>query len=117
MESVAACVDAMRVGASSDDVLRDMNEVYARYGQSSEGVVNYTAHGIGLDSLEPPWVPGKERVLEENMVINLHPQIRFDDADLAREVSGICISDNVLVTADGPVRMTDQTDEWILLDP
>ena len=24
---------------------------------------------------------------------------------------------SVLVTADGPVRMTDQTDEWILLDP
>ena len=117
VESVAACVDAMRVGASSDDVLAAMNRVYAEYGQSSEGIVNYTAHGIGLDSLEPPWVPGKERVLEENMAINLHPQIGFDDPDLAREVAGICVSDNVLVTADGPVRMTDQVDEWILLDP
>ena len=51
------------------------------------------------------------------MVINLHPGIRFDDPELAREVGGICVSDNVLVTADGPVRMTDQVDEWILLDP
>ena len=106
----------MRIAASSNDVLGAVNKVYAKYDQTAEGVVNYTAHGIGLDSLEPPWVPGKERTIEENMIINLHPGIRFDDPEEARAVGGISLSDNVLVTADGPVRMTDQTDEWIVLD-
>jgi len=116
VESFAAAVDAMRVGASSNDVLGAVNTVYAKYNQTAEGVVNYTAHGIGLDSLEPPWVPGKERTIEANMIINLHPGIRFDDPAEAKAVGGISLSDNVLVTADGPVRMTDQTDEWIVLD-
>ena len=117
VESIAACVDAMKPGESSDGVLDAMNTVYKKYGQSAEGIVNYTAHGIGLDSLEPPWVPGKERILQENMVINLHPAIRFEDPETARAVGSITISDNVHVTKDGGVRMTDQVDEWIVLDP
>ncbi len=116
VESFAACVDAMRVGSESTAVLDAMNEVYTRYGQTAEGVVNYTAHGIGLDSLEPPWVPGKDRILEENMVINLHCGIRLDPEEMLA-VGGVTVSDNVLVTADGPVRMTDQHDEWIVLEP
>ncbi|MDP6760231.1 MAG: M24 family metallopeptidase [Acidimicrobiales bacterium] len=115
VESFAACVDAMTVGAESMSILDAMNDVYARYDQTAEGVINYTAHGIGLDSLEPPWVPGKDRVLEENMVINLHCAIKLPPEE-ASAVGSVTVSDNVLVTADGPVRMTDQVDEWIVLD-
>ena len=116
VESFAACVDARVVGASSDDILTARDRVYAKYGQHAEGLLAYTAHGIGLDSLEPPWAPGKPRILEENMVINLHAGIVIDDPAEAAAVSGITVSDNVVVTADGPRRLTDQVDEWIILD-
>jgi len=117
VESFAACVQAMKAGNSSEGILAARDRVYATYGQDASGVVAYTAHGIGVDSLEPPWAPGKERVLRENMVINLHPGIRFaDPAEYAR-LGSIVIADNVLVTPGGGVRMTDQRDTWVELEP
>ena len=72
---------------------------------------------IGIDSLEPPWVPGKRRIMEENMMINLHPAIGgFSDPETGARLGGISIADNVLVGPDGGTRMVDQTDEWIVLD-
>lgn len=116
VESFAACVAAMTPGADSKDILDARDAVYREYGQTAEGLLAYTAHGIGIDSLEPPWVPGKDRILEENMVINLHPAIRFDDPAEARALGGIMISDNVLVSNKGPRRLTDQEDRWIVLE-
>ena len=117
VESFAACVEAMKAGNSSEDILAARDRVYEKYGQDAEGVVAYTAHGIGVDSLEPPWVPGKERVLREDMVINLHPGIRFLDPDEYAKVGSVVIADNVRVTANGGVRMTDEQDTWIELEP
>ncbi len=116
IESFAACVDAMKAGESSETILAARDAVYAKHGQSAEGVIAYTAHGIGVDSLEPPWVPGKERVMQEGMMINLHPSIKFADPEEGAALGGISIADNVLVTATGGERITDQVDEWIILD-
>nr|MBA2601066.1 aminopeptidase P family protein [Actinomycetota bacterium] len=115
VETFAACVAAMKAGEPSTDILAARDRVYGKYGQSAEGVLAYTAHGIGVDSLEPPWVPGKDRVMEENMVINLHPAIKFDDPDEGLALGGISIADNVLVSKDGGIRTTDQDDNWIVL--
>ena len=92
------------------------DRVYDAWGYSAMGANSYTAHGIGVDSLEPPWVPGKERMMEENMMINLHPAIGFADPEVGAALGGISIADNVLVGPDGGTRMVDQTDEWIVLD-
>ncbi|MDH3190658.1 MAG: M24 family metallopeptidase [Acidimicrobiia bacterium] len=115
VESFAACVDAMKTGQSSTTVLDARDAVYKKYGQHADGVIAYTAHGIGVDSLEPPWVPGKDRIMQENMLINLHPAIKFDDPDEGLALGGISIADNVIVTKDGGVRTTDQEDHWIVL--
>lgn len=115
VESFAACVAAMKAGDESTEILAARDRVYGKYGQSAEGVLAYTAHGIGVDSLEPPWVPGKDRVMEENMVINLHPAIKFDDPEEGLALGGISIADNVLVGKSGGVRTTDQEDNWIVL--
>jgi len=117
IESFAACVEAMKAGNSSREILVARDRVYSRHGQTAQGLISYTAHGIGLDSLEPPWVPGKERVLRENMVVNLHPGIRFDNQEDAHALGGISIADNVLVTPRGGRRMTDSVDTWTILEP
>lgn len=117
IETFEACVDVMRAGVSSEEILAARDQVYAKHGQSGEGLISYTAHGIGIDSLEPPWVPGKERTLQENMVINLHPSIKFEDPEVGLAMGGVSLADNVLVQKDGGKRMTDQVDEWIVLEP
>ena len=116
VESFEACVQAMKAGESSDTVLDARDRVYDAYGYSAMGANSYTAHGIGVDSLEPPWVPGKERTMVENMMINLHPAIGFEDPEVGAALGGISIADNVLVGPDGGTRMVDQSDEWIVLD-
>ncbi|MCY3564050.1 MAG: M24 family metallopeptidase, partial [bacterium] len=93
------------------------DECYEAWGYPPAKSINsFTAHGIGVDSLEPPWIPGKERIMQENMIINTHPAVSIPDPEKGAMLGGISIADNVLVTADGPVRMVDQVDEWIVLD-
>lgn len=115
METFEACLDVMRPGARSEEILAARDRVYARHGLTAEGSVVYTAHGIGIDSLEPPWVPGKHRELRENMVISLHPDVRLDPETLA-STGAISIGDNVLVTPSGGRRLTYDTEEWVALD-
>ncbi|HWM11029.1 MAG TPA: M24 family metallopeptidase [Solirubrobacteraceae bacterium] len=115
-EAYDACVEAMRPGAHSTDVLRARDAVYDRHGYPRPTAPRYTAHGIGIDSLEPPWVPGKDRVLAEGMVLSLHPDIVVEDPALRARVGGITLSDNILVTADGPERMTDDEVPWVVVN-
>jgi Xaa-Pro aminopeptidase len=114
VEAFDACLAAIRPGADSTDILRARDEVYARHSLTAGEDVRYSAHGIGLDSLEPPWVPGKERELQLGMMLSLHPNVVLDEADAA-VFGGVSVGDNVLVTADGARRMTYETEEWVVL--
>jgi Xaa-Pro aminopeptidase len=114
VETFDACLGAIRPGAASTDILRARDEVYRRHGLSAGEDIRYSAHGIGLDSLEPPWVPGKDRELQSGMMISLHPNVVLEEADAA--VYGVVsVGDNVLVTPGGTRRMTYDTEEWVVL--
>ena len=115
VEAFDACLDAVVVGASSGDILSARDRVYGRHGLTAGEDVRYSAHGIGIDSLEPPWVPGKERVLRAGMMLSLHPNVVLDDSDAAI-YGGVSVGDNVLVTAQGARRMTYETEQWVTLD-
>lgn len=116
VETFDACVTAVRPGAESTDILRARDEVYARHGLTAGEDIRYSAHGIGLDSLEPPWVPGKERELKPGMMLSLHPNLMLTGADAAT-YGPVSVGDNVLVTENGARRMTYQSEEWVVLDP
>ncbi|WDZ86730.1 M24 family metallopeptidase [Micromonospora cathayae] len=84
------CVDANR--ACLDVVRRAGLAGYLRHRQG---------HGIGLGFHEPPWVAdGDETVLEPGMVLSSEPGVYVPGH------AGYRISDTVLVTADGPERLT-----------
>ncbi len=51
------------------------------------------------------------------MVINLHPTIRFENPEEGLALGGVSLADNVLVGEGSGIRMTDQVDEWIVLEP
>lgn len=114
-EVFEACVDAMRPGAPSTDILAARDAAYARHGMPPVDGLRYSAHGIGVDSLEPPWVPGKDRILEAGMVVSLHPDAVLEDAADRALLGGISVADNVLVTPTGAVPLTDATVEWVIL--
>jgi Xaa-Pro dipeptidase len=114
-ETFEACVAAIKPGADSDGILAARDAVYAKYGYPPASGLRYSAHGIGLDSLEPPWVPGKSRVLREGMVLSLHPDIAIEDPAELALLGGVSIADNVLVTPAGAERLTDPEIEWVVL--
>jgi ectoine hydrolase len=114
-ESFDACAEAIKPGADSDDILAARDAVYAKHGYPPASGLRYSAHGIGLDSLEPPWVPGKSRVLREGMVLSLHPDIAIEDPHEQAKLGGVSIADNVLVTAKGAERLTDPEIDWVVL--
>jgi ectoine hydrolase len=115
VEAFEACMEAIRPGTSSQAILDARDRVYARHGLNAGDDIRYSAHGIGLDSLEPPWVPGKERELKPGMMLSLHPNVVLDSAEAA-VCGGVSVGDNVLVTADGARRMTYDVERWITLE-
>ena len=116
VETFEACVAAMVPGASSNDILAARDRTHAKHGRTAGNDVRYSAHGIGIDSLEPPWAPGKERILREGMVLSLHPNVVVEEP-LASLVGAVSVGDSVLVTAGGGRRLTYEREEWIVLEP
>lgn len=58
-------------------------------------------HGIGLSNHEPPWIEdGDSTILQTGMVVSSEPGIYMPGQ------GGFRISDTVLITADGPERLT-----------
>ena len=102
-------------GASSEDILAARDEIYARNGFSAGNSIRYTAHGIGIDSLEPPWAPGKHRTLMEGMVLSLHPDIFLTNEQVGK-FGPISVGDSIQIGANGTTRMTYESEEWVVLD-
>jgi Xaa-Pro aminopeptidase len=111
-----ACVAAIGPGVHSLEIAAARDRALADHGYPPVPGLRYTAHGLGLDSLEPPWVPGKDRVLQPGMVLSLHPDVAIDDEDERARLGGISIADNVLVTDTGAERLTDPTIDWVVLE-
>jgi Xaa-Pro aminopeptidase len=85
-----ACRDANRICL---DVIR--NAGMAEYLRHRQG------HGIGLGFHEPPWIEdGDDTLLEPGMIVSSEPGIYVPGH------AGYRISDTVLITADGPERLT-----------
>ncbi|GAB2526733.1 Xaa-Pro aminopeptidase [Paramicrobacterium agarici] len=114
-ESFSACVDAMKPGATGADILGARDRVLRAYGEAPSDSLRYTVHGIGLDSLEMPWYPGHDHELKPGMMLSLHPQVSVADRADRALVSGISISDNILITDTGARRIADQQVEWVTL--
>jgi Xaa-Pro aminopeptidase len=115
-ECFDACVAAVAPGVPSSEIAAARDRALAKRGYPAVGGVRYTAHGIGIDSLEPPWVPGKDRFLRPGMVLSLHPDVLIEDDEERALLGGISIADNVLVTESGAERLTDPSIDWVELE-
>jgi Xaa-Pro aminopeptidase len=110
-----ACLEVMRPGASSSDIVAARDRAVQKHGYHAAPGPGYTAHGLGLDCLEPPWVPGKDRILQSGMVLSLHPHFRCNSPEEEARVGGIGLADNVLITETGAEFLTEPTPKLICL--
>ncbi|MHB8765766.1 MAG: M24 family metallopeptidase [Deferrisomatales bacterium] len=94
-----AGLDAVRPGASAQDVDRACRRVIAEAGYGPF-FVHRTGHGIGLEGHEHPYlVEGNDLVLEEGMTFSVEPGVYLPGR------FGVRIEDVAVVTADGCRRL------------
>jgi Xaa-Pro dipeptidase len=97
-EATNVAVEAQDVDAETRAVIID-----AGYGPQ---FVHRTGHGLGLESHEPPYlVAGNSRVLKPGMTFTVEPGIYL------RGMGGIRIEDDVVMTPQGGVVMTELSRE------
>jgi Xaa-Pro aminopeptidase len=105
---------AIGPGVLASEVMAKIGAVVRKAGYDLSDA-GYSLHGIGADAIEGMWIPGNDRILEENEVVSLHPAITFTDEEEARQLRFIGTTDNVLVTAAGGERLTYPADHIINL--
>jgi Xaa-Pro dipeptidase len=92
--------EALRAGARCRDVNRACLDVIRDAGLG-EYIRHRQGHGIGLDFHEAPWLEdGDPTVLDDGMIVSSEPGVYVPGH------AGYRISDTVLVTPDGPERLT-----------
>lgn len=106
----ATALKLMRPGATGAEVFAPIEAMLAKHG-CSLSPSNFSLHGIGADAIEGIWYPGNDKTLVEGEVVSFHPSIVFEDAKKAERLSFLGMTDNVLITAEGGVRLTYDTDK------
>jgi Xaa-Pro aminopeptidase len=101
------CLPLLRPGTPCCDVARHALAVATRHGfgeamyRSPNHDAGFVGHGIGCSYSEPPELSTVDQtVLEENMVIVLEPILA------ERGLGGVKIEDAVLISSDGPERLS-----------
>ena len=91
---------ALKPGARCSDANRQCLDTIRRAGLG-EYILHRQGHGIGIQNHEPPWIEdGDETILASGMLVSCEPGIYCVGQ------GGYRISDSVLVTDDGPKRLT-----------
>jgi Xaa-Pro aminopeptidase len=70
----------------------------------------FSLHGIGTDAIQGVWVPGRDRMLREDEVVNIHPTTEFKTEDEARKFGWLGITDNILIKPEGAEFLTHDKD-------
>ncbi|ASJ10708.1 peptidase M24 [Thermococcus sp. P6] len=107
LEAQKKGVEMARPGAKAKDVDGAVREVIAEYGYG-DYFIHSTGHGVGLEIHEWPRVSQQDDTeLRPGMVITVEPGIYLPG------FGGVRIEDTVLITREGPVRLTKTERELI----
>lgn len=104
-QAQAAAIDAARPGAAPEAVDQAARDVLAAHGLA-ERFGHGTGHGLGLEVHERPRIGPRrtaapEPPLAAGMVFTVEPGVYVDGQ------GGVRIEDDVILTGDGPERITD----------
>jgi Xaa-Pro aminopeptidase len=111
-KAVEAIAALLKPGTRADEIPQAVERVFADDGWSEVNRVIWDAHGIGLDVIEYPVLTRDNRaVLEENMVISVHPGLT-----VGKERLGIYIQDNFIVRPGGAKPQSAWKHGWHVID-
>lgn len=106
LDAFEAARRAARPGATLGRVAATTDATIAARGFRVGGKHTPDCHSIGLDGGDGPGsIAAPDTVLEEGMVLSLHPGTQLADG------RAFLVSDNILVTAGGGVLLSDRTAE------
>ena len=109
LDAQQAAKAAIRPGVKAGDVDRAARAVLRRSGLAKY-FTHSTGHGLGLEVHEMPRLGrGDEFVLQEGMVVTVEPGVYVEG------LGGIRIEDDVVVTAQGAVDLTNASREFLEL--
>lgn len=101
LTTLLAALEHVRPGKTAGDVYRQMAETAAHLG-FGEYLGPFAGHGIGLDTVEPPFIAaGDETELVEGMVLCVEPKLTVPD------IGGASIEFEVIVTKKGAEIITE----------
>lgn len=104
-----AARSSVRPGVPAGEVDRTARGVIARAGYG-DFFTHRTGHGIGLEAHEPPYIYAENTLpLAPGMVFTIEPGLYFPG------LGGIRIEDNVVVTTEGCLTLTDFPREFVNL--
>ena len=111
-EALAAGLDALRPGNRAGDFVSAVQGVLEGqgytlgYADPTDPHSTFSLHGIGSDAIQGVWVPGQDRELAQDEVVNIHPSVKFKSDAEAAKFGWFGVTDNVRVTPGGGVWMT-----------
>ena len=111
LKAVKRLTGKLRPGIVGKELVAAVEQAYREDGWLDTSRIIWDAHGIGLDVIEfPVIVGGDNTVLEENMVINVHPGLVAADTYL-----GFYIQDNYIVSDKGAEPLSGWERKWHVL--
>jgi Xaa-Pro aminopeptidase len=110
LEAQLAALDAVRAGATAQQVDRAARNVLRGFGLD-KAFTHSTGHGLGLEIHEPPRLGRKDKtVLQAGMAITVEPGVYLQG------FGGVRIEDTVVVTGNGCEILTPTPKELRLLE-
>jgi len=103
-EAVRAGIEIMKPGHTAGEVATRVINFIKEAGCETG---HWCGHGMGLDVVEEPGlIPKNETMIEENMVISLHPHVRIPGG------VGLMLGDTFIIETEGAKRISKMISEF-----